>query len=274
MKQIMFALALGCVGIAHGAPVTFTVDSAQSSLAISSSTTVFGTPLPTKGQGDGSLVTSYSGTLQVDLAPGTIQLLAGSTLVAGISGNWQPGTDYSNYPADVDSPNGYGNTAEPANYGILTDLTALGAVIGKQGWSPSAIRGLEIALVDAAPKPLVGGIFDEAGTATDFTAGTVFYGSGGSPPITNLATTVFPDPTTDALGTGTLAQSGNVLTLTLPVSFSVSYPVSFLAITTSYAGTIVATATIPEPASATLVASGLVSLFFPLRAGLRRSNRS
>jgi hypothetical protein len=244
----------------RAAVLEFTIDPAQSALSIVSGTSLFGTPLATTPQGPGSLSTSYTGSIFVDFTPTTIQFVAGTSLIAGNSGAWLPGTDYSNYPADVDDPSGYINTPVQANYGIVTDLTPLGAVGGKQGLSPTAIRHLAISLVDAAPKALTGDSFDEAGTATDFTAGTVYYSSGGVPPVTDLATTVFPGPLVDAPGAGTLAIIGNQYVLTLPISFSVSYPVNFLTVTTSYSGTIVATALVPEPSSLVLLVLSAIGL--------------
>jgi hypothetical protein len=266
VKQLScFFLVLLAAATARGAQVTFTVDPAQSSLAIASSTSVFGSPLPTTAQAAGSLLAAYSGSIVAEVTPGTIQIQSGSSLTAGNSGNWLPGTDYSSYPADLDDPNGYISTPVPANYGILTDLTSLGAVLGKQGVSPSAIRGLVIGLVDSSPKMLTAGTFDEAGTNTDFTAGTVFYSSGGSPPITDLANTVNPDSFGDAAGQGTLVQLGDTLTLTIPVSFAVNYNVNFLAVSTTYTGTIVATALVPEPAGYLLLASGAAAVFVAKR---------
>lgn len=226
--------------------ITFTVDSSQSYLAIAPTTALFATQLNTSPQGLDSFEASYSGTIHADVTATTIQILAPSTIIAGISGNWQPGTDYSNYPGDLDDPNGYVETELPANYGIITDLTPLGTVVGKNGLSPSAIRDLQIALSDNAPKALTSGIFDEAGIATDFTSGLVYYGSGGTPPITDLANTVFPGAFVDAPGQGSLAVSGTTATLTIPVSFTANYSVNFLSLSTVYTGLIVATATVPE----------------------------
>lgn len=249
-RPIALTCCLMCLSAAaSAAPVVFTIDSALSSLSVQSSVSLFGTPLTTASQSPESLTTSYTGELHFEITASTIQLLAPSRLIAGNSGNWQPGTDYSNYPGDLNDPSGYVNLALPANYGLLTDLTPLGPVLGKNGWSPSAIRGLEIALSDAAPKPLAGGAFDESASLVDFAAGTVFYSSGGSPPITDLANTVQPNPTLDAPGTALLTTSGNQLVVTLPVSFTAIYDVNFLTLANTYHGTIVARAIVPEPAS-------------------------
>lgn len=217
----------------------FQIDSSQSSLTLS--TTVAGGAIPTGPQGANSLVTSYSGTLFVDITGSTIQLLPQSSLVANINGNWLPGDDY-------DAP-GYTTTAAPGNYGTTTDLT----LVGGPSASNSAVRDLVIGLSDPLAKPLALGTFNEAGTATDFTSGTVFYDFGASPPITDLANTVNPGPTVDAPGSGLLVELGNQKTLTIPVAFLAQYNIAILPIVTQFNGTIVAT--VPEPASAALMAT-------------------
>src|SRR5690606_34500769 len=137
--------------------------------------------------------------------------------------NWKPGTDYSNYPADANDPDGYPNTAKPANYGVMTNLVPLNGRI-----SLSAIRDLKIGLVDSAPKPLAGGGFPEAGTLTNFAAGTIYYNSGAAPPITDMVNTLFPGPLSDSTGNGTLATMGTVQTLAIPVQFTVDYNIAVL----------------------------------------------
>lgn len=277
MKSILVTLAIigamlaGSANSVQAAQVTFTIDSALSFLTVTPSTTIFGTPLATSSQGDGSFTANYSGVIVADISATTIQLLSPTMLIAGISGDWLPGTDYSNYPTDLADPKGYISTPVPANYGIVTDLSAIGPVQGKNGLSESAIRNLRVALVDSAPKALNAGAFDEAGTDTDFTSGTVFYSSGGVPPTTDLASTVAPGATIDALGTGTFATLGNVQTLTIPVTFNVSYNVNFLTLTTQYSGTIIATAAVPEPGSLTLVSFGLGTLLLYRRRVVRQS---
>lgn len=249
-QLVLLTMFFGCcnhVGPAAIAAIfDFTIDPAHSFLTITPSTDVFGTPLTVTMQGPGSFTTSYSGVIRADVTDSTIQLLFGSSLNADSGGDWRPGTDYSNYPADLADPSGYAMTALPANYGLITDLSPLGTVLGTNGPSPSAIRYLAIALFDSAPKPLEAGSFNEAGTNTDFTSGTVYYGSGGSPPITDLANTVFPGPTDDSLGTATLTDAGGVQTLTIPVSFQSTYDVNFLTLTTRYKGVIVATAVLGD----------------------------
>ncbi len=250
-RLIAFAFIATFVACASGPlcaeTVPFIVDSGASSLTISTSIDpVFGiipVPNPTP-QGDDSFTASYSGMVLADVTPTTIQFLPSTSLVAGISGNWQPGDDYSSYTPD--NPGSYPTDFAPANYGSVTDLTGVNGTTSK-----SAIRDLKISLSDSAPKPLTAGVFEEAGTLTDFTSGLIYYSNGAAPPITDMVTTLFPGLLANA-GTGTLSGSGYGAVLTIPVSFSVTYDVAVLHITTTYSGTIVATA-IPEPATGALL---------------------
>lgn len=251
-----------------GAPFQFTVDPLQSYLVITPTITAGALVLTGAEQGPGSFTAHYSGSILADVTGSTIQILPTTNLVAGISGAWKPGTDYSNYPADAGSPTGYPNTSVAANYGVFTDLTALGA-----GTSNSAVRNLQIALSDGAPKALTAGTFDEAGTTTDFTAGTVYYSTGAPPPITDLTIPqVTTTPTVGTTGTGIYSEAGGVRTLTIPVSFQSSYNVSFLVLTTKYDGVIVATSIVPEPGGLALVVAATASLCAVARRRRRLEN--
>ncbi len=250
-RLIAFAFIATLVARASGSlyaeTVPFIVDPNASSLSISTSIApVFGVipvPNPTR-QGDDSFLASYGGIVFADITPTSIQFLPSTSLVAGISGNWQPGDDYSNYTPD--DPGSYPTDFAPANYGSVTDLTGVNGTTSK-----SAVRDLKISLSDDTPKSLAGGVFEEAGTLTDFTAGTIFYESGAAPPITDMVLDLSPGSLANA-GTGMLSGSGYGAVLTIPVSFSVTYDVSVLHITTTYSGTIVATA-VPEPATGVLL---------------------
>ena len=241
---IMAALFACAVRPAAAETVPFVVDPGLSSLSIAT-TIVSPVGAPTSiQQGAGSWTASYSGMVLTDLTPATIQFLPSTSLVAGISGNWQPGADYSNYTPG--NPGTYPTDFAPANYASITDLTTVNGTTSK-----NAIRGLQISLSDSVPKPLTAGAFEEAGTLTDFTAGTIYYASGAAPPITNMDTTLFPGPLTNA-GSGTLTGAGYGAVLTIPVNFSVAYQLAIFQVTTTYSGTIVATA-IPEPATGALM---------------------
>ncbi|HEY4308770.1 MAG TPA: PEP-CTERM sorting domain-containing protein [Pirellulales bacterium] len=265
MRLSFFLLFLASLcSQAAASPIVFTIDPSQSSLTLSPSTSIGGSPLPWSAQGANSLVASYSGTISVDLTANSIQLLSvGSQITAGNSGEWSPGTDYSgdNYIYnDPTSP--YVLASAPANYGVTTILPQ-----GLGGGYPSdtATRSLAFALSDAAAKPLVGGSFDEAGSAVSILSGTVFYNQGGSPPITNLAGPgIGVTPTQGVAGFGTIDIVGGQYVLTLPISFTTSFGIVVLDVASTYSGILVATAPVPEPATWALVAVAVAVL------GLRR----
>jgi len=220
--------------------VEFAIDPNRSTLRASSTVLFGGMPLGSYLQGPDSDLAHCTGALVVELTSSTIRLAPGTILIAGNSGDWLPGTDYSRYPGDLDDPNGYVRTPAPANYGIVTDLTPLGAVIGVRGLSPSATRNLQITLIDAAAKALVCGEFDEGGTPTDFVSGTIYYSSGGSPPSTNMVSTISPALTASVADPAWLGKDGTTQVLTLPVSSLTTYFINFLVVQLRYEGTIVA----------------------------------
>jgi hypothetical protein len=252
---ILLLLASLCSQVS-ASPIVFTIDPSQSSLMLSPNTSINGSPLQWSAQGANSLVASYSGTISVDLTANSIQLRsAGTQITAGNSGDWTPGTDYSGNSYTYNDPTSpYVLASAPANYAITTILPQ-----GLGGGYPSdtATRNLAFSLSDAAAKPLVGGSFDEAGSAVSILSGTVFYNQGGSPPITNLAGPgVSVTPTEDVAGSGTLDIVGGQYVLTLPLSFTTTYGVVVLDVASTYSGVLVATAPVPEPATFTLCAFG------------------
>lgn len=254
---------------ALGENVSYTIVPAQSSITITPAVSVFpGTPLTVQPQGPTSYTASYSGSINADLTPTSIQFQPTTNLIAGISGNWLPGTNIAAYnPEDIDGSAAYLESAEPANYGLDTyvePLVPLG-LQGKHPWSPSAIRDLEISLTNSTPLALAAGTYNPLGTATELTDGTVYYSSGGLPPTTDLTVSAVGHTPLTA-GIGTLSTSGSLETLTVPVNFTVSYNVVYLTITTVYAGEIVATRFVPEPASLAMLP--IVGL--PLLARRRR----
>jgi hypothetical protein len=68
----------------------YTIDAEQSSIAISGSVMTSVGTSQLQEQGAGSLTTNYSGTIRTDRGNNTIQFLAGSSIDAAVSGNWQP----------------------------------------------------------------------------------------------------------------------------------------------------------------------------------------
>ena len=82
-------LSFGAVFIidrALAAPVVFTVDNTQSQITLSGK--IAGSPLT--AQGSGSLMTTYSGNINADVAGSTIQFTGSSDIIAKTNGVWQP----------------------------------------------------------------------------------------------------------------------------------------------------------------------------------------
>lgn len=258
------------------AKYNFILDPSLSSLSIDVTST-FANPGSEQEQAPGSWTTSYSGSIVANVTDTSIQILPATTLVAGISGVWGPApiyptTDPPTNRAEADL--GYVNSSAPANYGTVVDYSNRPPIGGVDppSASNSAIRDLQITLSDSAPKPLVGGTFSEVGTQPDFLSGIIWltYGNASvSGPITNLAGDgIFVDPTVDTTGDGTLSQTGNLLTMTLPVEFTESHFGSNII----FSGTIVATATVPEPGTVALLLPA-VSLLMATRGRRFKADR-
>ncbi|MGD9636548.1 MAG: hypothetical protein AB7G28_19550 [Pirellulales bacterium] len=272
------ALAIAFVlsaAASFAAPLNFTIDPAFSSLSIDVTST-FGVLGSEHEQAPGSWTTSYTGSIVANVTDSSIQLLPATKLVAGISGVWGPApiyptTDPPTNRAEADL--GYVNSSAPANYGTVVDYSNRAPIggIDPPSASNSAIRDLQLSLSDSAPKSLVGGTFSEAGIQPSFLSGIIWLTYGNASvqgPITNLAGAgITIDPTVETAGNGTLTPSGNLLTLTLPVQFTQSHFGSI----TVYSGTIVATATVPEPGIAALLLTAVAPLCVPRRKSAPRS---
>lgn len=124
------------------APVQFTVDPAQSHIALSGN--AVGSTL--SEQGPGSLSTTFSGTLVADVTGNTIQFTGGSALAAQTNGVWKPGAGGSSGSA-------------PADYGAQA-TTFIGSIKG-------ALRNL---LLDATSSvlPISNGQFDASALIFSF----------------------------------------------------------------------------------------------------------
>lgn len=253
---IVAAVVASAGATSYAVPLVFQLDSALSSLSIDPSAS----PVPTTMQGAGSWTASYSGFVVADVTDTTIQLLPSTNLVAGVSGDWKPGLDYPTSGRAEDDLE-YVNASAPANYGSIANLSAFGGPSA----SNSAIRDLRLSLSDASPKPIVGGAFSEAGMTAGFHSGVHYYSYGSAAPagpISDLSGSgITIQSTVDSVGEATLVQSGNLLTMTLPVEFNVSYFVSNMI----YRGAIVATAIVPEPLSIGLVLPAASSLLLTRR---------
>ncbi|MFI4860948.1 MAG: PEP-CTERM sorting domain-containing protein [Phycisphaerales bacterium JB063] len=250
-------LALSVGAPAQAETVSFTVDPNQSSLSINGISFIG----ISEAQGAGAWTTSYSGNIDVDLTDTTIAFLNTSVITAGNSGDWLPGDDYTDYDPTMGATGSvYETVPVGANYGTSTQITAFP---GDDRIVQTATRDIQIMLTSDA-RSIIGGVFAEDGIVPEYLSGTVYYNEGAEPPITNLAGGgITVTPFADLAEAGTLVQTGDLLTLTIPVEFTTSFFVSQV----TYSGTIVATATVPEPGSTALLLAGLPLLM------RRRRNR-
>jgi hypothetical protein len=206
------------------APLTFSIDSANSSLSLSGD--FAGAPF--QEQGPGSLTTHYSGTVAAvwDRAAGTINFLsAGTDAIAANSGSWAPLA-------------GGATGSEPANLGVQVP-SGLFTIF-------SAFRDTHVALSTSTPLSLTGsGPYSFASTQRytlthgfqDIDAGAL---GSGRVDITNTAT----DNTSATAGTLEDLGNGNYR-LTLPIDVTITAMTGGFTIHYHTQGTIVANATSP-----------------------------
>jgi hypothetical protein len=213
--------------------------------------------LPISAQGPGGDITSYSGSISIDLQPGTIQLLTGSSIVAANSGVWSPaGTNGGGDPV--------AGTFAPANYGV--QVAAIGAL--STYYNLVMDFGAPIVGIASTPTPLVGNNFNLLGQAMSYDTGRTAITSGLGNGDSNYAgfPTIFG---TNGVDTGTWDGT----TLTIPVHSTVTYTIDEdLGIigTVTMTGTLVAT-TIPEPSTMIMAGLGVVGL---VAAGYRARKRN
>jgi len=204
-------LFFGTASLSEAAEISFTVDP-TSSLSLSA---VF-SGISLGEQGNGSLVTTYSGTVTVDVdnlgAPTSIDFLS-SALIAANSGDWLP---------DVGGGPSGGNTgpAAPANYG---GFAATGFILAGDAYA--AIRNFEL---DATT---LGGSLAVTG-GTTFPSTQTFTVSSGTADF-NIEGGLFAGPdasTSDLAGSSAVNQAstastyvrvGSIVTLTLPVDIDI-----------------------------------------------------
>jgi hypothetical protein len=178
---------------AHAAPVTFTIDPAQSSISLSG--TVVGTTV--KEQAPGSLTTSFSGSVTAELTDSTITFTTAGLVIANNNGEWEP------------KANGAVGK-EPANYGAAAQIAGAAGT--------AAARNIQFQL-SSASLALADGSFDASAIVFQFptnspatlayrTAG--FLSLSGSESLSGVGTN---RNTTKA----TLATNGDIQTLTIPI---------------------------------------------------------
>jgi hypothetical protein len=214
------------------APLTFSVDSANSSLTLSGD--VNGSTL--QQQGPGSLTTHYSGTVAAvwDRVAGTLNFLsAGTDAVAANSGNWQP------------LPGGNSGSA-PANYGVQVPVGILTA--------HAAVRELHASLSTSPPLSLAGSgpyTFPSVQTLSLIHAFADYniplFGSGRQDISNNSANNT-------AAAQGTLEDlGGGNYRMTMPIDVTITTTVNGQPAHLRIQGTIVANATSPVSPTLPLV---------------------
>jgi hypothetical protein len=127
-------------GVLSASADVFTIDPAQSSLAVSGS--AIGIALAP--QGSGSLTTTYSGTIQLTQTAGTIQFTGGSLIAARTNGSWQPlaGGGAGSAPADYGGVASSFITANVALRSILLDVTSPPITVTSGQFDPSNLTFL------------------------------------------------------------------------------------------------------------------------------------
>jgi hypothetical protein len=222
------------------APVTLTLDPVLSSITLSGSVQFGAVSLPLLPQGPGANVTTYSGLITVDVdnpfAPTTIQAL-GSNATAAISGNWLPQAGGGPAPGNP-------GVAQPANYGVLVTAGALSAYGAGRNIVFDITSGVE---------PVVAGAFASNQTLTfdtgQFAVNTPLAGGNDELDLSGISTP-------NAAAASSYIVVGSLATLTIPISGTVVDG----DLTTIYTGLLVATARVPEPASAVVAGTLAIGL--------------
>jgi hypothetical protein len=175
---------------ASASPITFTIDSTQSQVALTG--TVDGATI--QAQGTASLTNFLSGSINADLTASSIQFETSNGIVGENNGTWQPAV-------------GGGSGSAPANFGGEVHVSFVTAY--------AAIRNAFLSL-NSSPLALSGGNFDSTQLIFGLTNGcSMDYNIGG-----------FSSGTTDLTGLSTnsvadgaaLTASGSVKTITIQIN--------------------------------------------------------
>jgi hypothetical protein len=210
---------------------TFTIDPNQSTLVLSGS--LSGSAI--QQQGAGSLSTAYSGS--IDAFFNATQIMFNNANVdALVSGTWQPGLSGTTGSAAAD----YGAKA------TVVIFTGVGAV---RDFTFNISSGL---------LPRTGSAFDASQLTLSTTAGSFDYNV---PSVKSGSQTLTGQSALDQLTAGMITQSGNVETLTIPISYTQTFTLlSANDSTLTVTGNLVAIAAVPESSSVSLLLCGGVLL--------------
>ena len=216
---------LAWVGSAAAQSATFQVDPSASSLTVSG--TAAGQPV--QQQAPGSLTTTYSGPLFVQLSPDFVNFPGGSAVTANNSGNWQP------------LPGGAAGSA-PANYGARVVILFQNNL--------AAVRDAAFDGTTPAPFALTG-TGNNRGFSSDInftaTSGQIDYnsflaGNGSDTIVGSTATNQAGTPASLLINAGTAGFANAALQI--PVSFTIPFDLgTFGTATFDFDGSVTARAT-------------------------------
>ena len=236
---VLFLLALVCASFpgseAQATPMVFKVDKTQSHIALSGDLAGF----TVAEQAPGSLQTTYTGSINADVAGSTIQFTGASQIIAETNGVWQP---------DIGGSSG----SAPANYGGEASISFLGT-----GYA--ALRNLVLD-VTSPPLTMTGGGFDSAALVFSFASNSgskVDYNA----PILGAGSKVLAGISTNTIVNGaSLATNGNVAMLLIQVNAQFKFSLVATNDTTlNVAGQIVATNSLANPPTQPIISSLVIS---------------
>jgi PEP-CTERM motif len=226
-----------------------------------------------------SNTTTHQGTITVDvdnlLTPSSIQILS-SNANPDPSGKWLP-EPYGFLPSDVDGDTNHYEFPDDAsssvgtNPGAATDADFAIEISPGVDVAYATIRDAVFNITTPAAVPVVAGAF--ASTTENFELATGWWDYWLHPTFSNpkfrqrLEVAGGDEDNTSAVPSTyvSVPLGGGLHQITLTIPVNVLFPDDTAP--TSYTGTLVATAIIPEPTSVVLLALGLVGLFGVRRRG-------
>jgi hypothetical protein len=249
-------------------PVSYIVDPLRSSLSLSGGW--YGQKLV--GASEGSLITSYTGSIDADLTNGSIQF-TGANLAAMTSGDYQPGLN-----------GGPGKAA--ADYAGVVSA----AIRRSHGEVLLALRDVDLGLSSRQLRLGSDGAFKAAGVVGDVSGTLDYAGLGLFGALGHNQAPIHLAGLHNARGTGEISQANNIETLEIPIDIEVTpaatrpdcrsshgFPAGVGGFKLHLEGMIFATrdvpvAAVPEPATGLFLASGAVVLLRRRRVGDARQD--